>query len=292
MRSDDAGVLARRGGMGWSSLLAIVLLAIVLLAIALLAIAPLALAAPAVVADAESGDACPASTPRPLMLEATRAALAHGAPITIVALGSSSTQGVGASAPDRTYPARLQALLRAWWGEGTVTVLNRGVGGQTDDVMLARIGTDVLAEHPVLVIWQAGANAVLRQIDPALFGRSLDEGARRIKASGADLVLMDNQIAPRLTAIPGHARYDEITLRAAHAHHVSLFSRAALMRDWAVSDPSVTDMIREDGVHHTDRGYACVAAALARAVTQAVGRPLGRPLGRPVGQAVGQADKP
>ena len=61
-------------------------------------------------------------------------------------MGSSSTEGIGASAPDRTYPARLEALLRARWpGMPAVTVLNQGIGGQTVDAMLARLDTDVLA---------------------------------------------------------------------------------------------------------------------------------------------------
>jgi len=39
-------------------------------------------------------------------------ALASSMPIRIVALGSSSTQGIGASSPKACYPSRLQAELR------------------------------------------------------------------------------------------------------------------------------------------------------------------------------------
>ena len=44
---------------------------------------------------------------------ATRATVAHGAPLTIVAFGSSSTEGAASSGPDATYPAQLEARLRA-----------------------------------------------------------------------------------------------------------------------------------------------------------------------------------
>jgi len=218
--------------------------------------------------------ACPASTPRHLELPATRAALTAGRPITIVAFGSSSTEGAGATTKDRAYPARLEALLRAAWPGVPVTVLNRGLGGQTTDAMLARLDADVLAAHPTLVIWQDGANAALRGMEPARFATLLSDGARRIVATGADLVLMDNQVAPRLERVAHHAAYIDLVAREAAARRVSLFSRTALMREWHAADPSANDMIGADGLHHTDRGYACLAEALGRAIVAPVSAPI------------------
>ena len=48
-------------------------------------------------------------------------------PIRIVALGSSSTWGTGASSRERTYPARLDKELRAVWPANDVRVINAGV---------------------------------------------------------------------------------------------------------------------------------------------------------------------
>jgi acyl-CoA thioesterase-1 len=48
----------------------------------------------------------------------------------ILAIGSSSTEGIGASAPAFTYPAQLQARLAILLG-GPVEVDNFGVGGET-----------------------------------------------------------------------------------------------------------------------------------------------------------------
>ncbi len=210
--------------------------------------------------------ACPASKPRHLELPATWAALAAGRPITIVAFGSSSTEGAGATTPAHAYPARLQAILRAAWPKVPVTVLNRGLGGQTTDAMLARLDTDVLAAHPTLVIWQDGANAALRGMEPARFAALLSEGVRRVVASGADLVLMDNQVAPRLEQTAHHATFIATVAHEAAARRVPLFSRAALMREWHAADPAANDMIGADGLHHTDRGYECLAEALGRAI--------------------------
>lgn len=219
---------------------------------------------------------CPPSTPRHVDLPATRAAVSAGRPITIVAFGSSSTAGAGATAPDRTYPARLEARLKTRLPNTPVTVLNRGSGGQTVEAMLARLDDDVLAVRPTLVIWQAGANEALRGTDPTRFEALLDEGVRRIVAAGSDLVLMDNQVAPRLPPTESQAVFGAVLAREARVRSVSLFSRTALMREWQTAatpaielpkgETSAEDMIGRDGVHHTDRGYACLAASLGDAI--------------------------
>ncbi len=222
--------------------------------------------------------ACPRVAPRHVELPATRAAFSSGRPIGIVAFGSSSTEGAGASAPDRTYPARLAAILRARWPGADVTLLNRGAGGQTIEAMLARLDRDVVAFRPALVIWQAGANDALRGLDPARFGALLDEGVRRITATGGDLVLMDNQIAPRLPVSERVAVYGGILAHEAALRSVSLFSRTALMQEWrAAAAPGEETMIGQDGLHHTDLGYACLAEALGAAIATSVERKEDRP---------------
>ena len=225
-------------------------------------------------AAASVAPGCP-SVPIPrLTLPVTAAALAAGEPVTIVALGSSSTAGSGATSADRTYPARLQAALRAAWPGAAITVLNRGIGGEQADQMLARVGKDVLPAKPTLVIWQAGANEAIKGMDPALFQSLLDRGVHQIQDAGSDVVLMDNQVSPQIERAAHHEAYVEVVAEEAAARRVSLFSRTALMRAWRAIDPTAHNMVGPDGMHHTDRGYACVAASLARAIEKAVARPV------------------
>src|SRR5215468_11050102 len=54
----------------------------------------------------------------------------QGSPLTIVAMGSSSTQGVGASVPSLSYPSRLQEEFRDRFPAVEIRVLNRGTGGK------------------------------------------------------------------------------------------------------------------------------------------------------------------
>ena len=73
--------------------------------------------------------------------------LAGHSPVRIIAFGSSSTEGVGASSPAANYPSRLAGALSAAWPNAQVTVINRGVGGEDADDMARRLPV-VIAEHP------------------------------------------------------------------------------------------------------------------------------------------------
>lgn len=220
---------------------------------------------------ARAAPVCPAPSMQRLDLGATRAALAAGRPVTIVAFGSSSTEGYGASSPAHAYPQRLAVWLARLVPGARFEVLNRGIGGQTVTEMLARLDRDVIAARPTLVIWQDGANEALRGVDPAAFRRQLDEGVARLRAIGADVVLMDNQRAPRILAAAHHADYDAILAALAKQQPgVSLYSRDALMRAWAADGISGPEVVGPDGLHQTDFGYDCLAQSLARTMAAAL----------------------
>ncbi len=185
----------------------------------------------------------------------------------IVALGSSSTSGVGASAPARSYPSRLQADLRRLLPTVTVRVVNRGIGGEEVPQMLARFDRDVLPLHPDLVIWQLGSNAVLHHQDPQREAPLIARGIARLERHDADVVLMDLQYAPRIVALPAYKTMERIIAAVAKRAHVGLFRRFQIMRAWQqrrAADPR--QMIGRDGVHMNDRGYGCMAADLATAL--------------------------
>jgi lysophospholipase L1-like esterase len=95
-------------------------------------------------------------------LDRTALRLTAGDPIKIVAIGSSSTAGAGASSAATTYPARLSVELNQLMPRDSIAVLNRGINGQEVGEMLARLPDDVIREAPDLILWQVGTNAVLR----------------------------------------------------------------------------------------------------------------------------------
>ncbi len=90
----------------------------------------------------------------PPQLSAIEAALDHtalrihlGKPLTIVAIGSSSTLGVGASAPAMNYPSLLEQELRERFPGVEIRVINHGIGGQDVPEELTRLDRDVMAEQ-------------------------------------------------------------------------------------------------------------------------------------------------
>ncbi len=200
--------------------------------------------------------------------------LAAGLPVKIVALGSSSTYGAGASTSAASYPSRLAEEL-AWRLPGhDITVLNRGVNGNEAADMLARLDTDVISENPDLVLWQVGSNSVLRDKEVLPNAPLLRDGVKRLKAIGADIVLIDPQYAPKILAKPNHEGMVSLIATAAKAEHVCVFHRFELMRQWHEADKlPFESFVSPDGVHMNDWSYACVAKWLAAAIAEAASRP-------------------
>src|SRR5882757_3123636 len=106
--------------------------------------------------------------------------LASGEPVVIVAFGSSSTAGYGATSPEFNYPNRLAAQLHRQYPSADITVVNRGQGGEDAPEMMKRLQTEVIDMHPDLVIWQVGTNAVLRNLDPSETAKLVEDGVARI----------------------------------------------------------------------------------------------------------------
>jgi acyl-CoA thioesterase-1 len=211
--------------------------------------------------------------------------LAAGKPIKIVALGSSSTYGAGASTSAASYPSRLAEELARRFPGHEITVLNRGVNGDDAEAMLARLDAAVIAEKPDLVLWQLGTNSLLRERALPPHASLLREGLARIKATGAEVVLIDPQYAPRVLAKPHVEDMISLIATAAKAQHVPLFHRFDLMRHWYETDhlPFET-FVSSDGLHMNDWSYACLAKALGMAIADAATRPTTTAIGTQAGR--------
>jgi lysophospholipase L1-like esterase len=201
----------------------------------------------------------------------TTRAIRSGQALVIVAIGSSSTSGMGASDPAHAYPARLAGELRARWPERAATVINKGVNGEIAPQMLARFESDVLPYHPQLVIWQTGSNRALRSENIEGYVDTLREGINRLKATRADIVLMDPQFAPRMLARPVHPLIVDSIHAVAKEMKVAVFRRFAMMRHWVESGRyKMEDITSSDGLHMNDMSYGCVARLLADSLVAAV----------------------
>jgi len=201
----------------------------------------------------------------------TAGAVSSGKALVIVAIGSSSTRGVGASSAAHTYPPLLAEDLRRRWPQLPVTVVNKGVSGEIASQMLARFEGDVLPYHPQLVIWQTGTNQALRSGDIGGYVDTIREGISRLKATRADVVLMDPQFAPRVIVRPTHLFIVDSISAVAHDMNVAVFGRFAVMRYLISSGQyKMEDIISSDGLHMNDVSYSCIARLLADSIAAAV----------------------
>ena len=201
--------------------------------------------------------------------------IAAGDAITIVAIGSSSTSGAGASSPAANYPSRLSVELQQHFPKSSFTMHNRGVNGEEIGDMLARFDSSVIAAKPDLVLWQLGTNAVIRGHQLGDHGLLIREGLAKIHAIGADVVLIDPQFAPKVIAKPdAESMVALISATAKHAD-VDLFRRFELMHHWRdVGHLAFETFVSPDGLHMNDWSYACMAKGLGNAIAEAAQRPV------------------
>ena len=210
-------------------------------------------------------------------LPAVARKLAANQPVTIVAFGSSSTVGYGASSPIFSYPYRLADQLRRKFPHADITVLNRGIGGEDAVQMMNRLQPAVIEAKPDLVIWQVGTNIIIRGDDAAIARTEalVNDGIDRIKLSGADVVLIDPQYAPATTG-ERQAKSDTMVNllgRVARTKQVARFPRFAVMRDWHDKQKlSFDQFMTGDGLHLNDWGYACFAQLLGDMIIDSVSR--------------------
>ncbi|MCW5749030.1 MAG: SGNH/GDSL hydrolase family protein, partial [Alphaproteobacteria bacterium] len=171
-------------------------------------------------------------------LPRVKAAVKERKKVVIVALGSSSTQGHGATAEVNTYPRQMQITLAHQFQDVRLnfTIFNRGIGGQDVTEMVERLDRDVIARDPDLVIWQAGTNAAIRGMPLETFRLKLSTGVERVKKAGADVVLMTPQYVPAVIALPNEDDYVGAMETIAREQGVGIFKRFQIIRDWVTGE--------------------------------------------------------
>jgi hypothetical protein len=217
-------------------------------------------------------------------LENFRKALGGKGPVRIVAMGSSSTAGLGNVV---AYPARLELYLRKHYNKDDdlhkdirIDVLNRGKGGEDAPQEVSRFKEDIFADDPSLVIWQVGTNAVFRkeQFNFDEVVEKIVEGLNLLcNHQAMDVILIDPQYVTAML-------FDNTELSekmvaairtAAQGAKVNLFKRWALMEYWHVhNNASLEQLLAPDDelkLHQSDWSTMHVARALRSAIFTATG---------------------
>src|SRR5437016_2405109 len=197
--------------------------------------------------------------------------LRAGGPIKIVAIGGASTTGAAAGSADLAYPHRLQETLRLWYPSVPVTVVNKGVPRQTAQQMLERFPSDVIAEDPVLVIWETGTTDAVRGVEVEELAAALQSGIDDLKTRSIDIMLIDMQFSRSTATVIDFERYLNTLHRVGDVNDVYVFPRFEMMRYW-----SEQNVFNFDGVSKDERAglaasvYECIGKKLAETIRVAI----------------------
>ena len=197
-------------------------------------------------------------------LPKTHAALQAGQDVTILAIGGASTEGSAAGLGTAAWPERMGSELREKFPKANITIHNLSVPRKTTNDMVKRFNRDIAPLKPNLVIWETGTTDAVRGVDPAEFRGDLDDGLAKLRAAGAEIVLMDMQYSRMTGAMINFNRY-VVTMRGvADVGDVPLFPRHKIMRAWAESGLFETTEKSADGRRAlADKLYRCLGSAVA-----------------------------
>ena len=168
---------------------------------------------------------------------------------TVLILGDSLTQGVGASSAQTNYPALLKQQTQ--WN-----IINGGVSGNTSAQALARL-PELLQQHqPKVVIISIGGNDFLQRLPNSDTQANIAQSIALSQQSGAQVLLV---AVPELTlaAAVGHPNDHAMYAQLAQSHQVHLLEDA-----W--SDVLADDTLRSDAVHANDAGYQVFSKLLVK----------------------------
>jgi hypothetical protein len=198
---------------------------------------------------------------------ATAAAVTHRQPVKIVAIGGASTAGSGASAATAAYPMRLEAHLTTQLPGHVVSVVNKAAARQTAAEMATRFA-ELLSERPTLVLWETGTMDAVRGIELDAFTRTLTDGIARLKAGGADVILVDPQYSPRTMALMNLQPYLEAVHMVGDTAHIDVFNRFDVMHHWIDEGRFDLTLKAPRLTAEIDAIYDCIGQLLAQIIVE------------------------
>ena len=186
----------------------------------------------------------------------------------ILAIGSSSTGGVGAGKKDAAYPQQIAPALAPWSLYPTVDA--RGVGGEKAAGALARLPDAIAETDPVLVIWQVGTNDANARLDPEDVAETIRAGIAIIRAAGADVLLVDPQFYPRIANKPHYEEMAERIDAVGAELCVPVVDRFEEMR---AAGPALPSLLARDRFHMSAQGHRLLAESIGREIRCGLGYP-------------------
>jgi acyl-CoA thioesterase-1 len=202
-------------------------------------------------------------TPEPL--PNVTEALRKGEKIRILAIGSSSTSGVGASSGLKSYPEQLEDILEVALKGADVDIVDRGLPGEVAAVTAVRIKSEVTLSGPSVVLWQLGTNDALSRVDPVEFAETVRSTIDWLKENKIDVVLVGMQYTSRFVRDKHYMAIKEMLQKIA-AETAILYVRRYDATQFIAQTHANLQLMSSDNFHLNELGYQCMAEHVARAV--------------------------
>jgi acyl-CoA thioesterase-1 len=183
----------------------------------------------------------------------------------ILAIGSSSTWGVGASTMKRNYPSRLEAILSQVWKGVEIEIVNRGVGGEVASQTAWRMLDEINLVQPDLVLWQVGTNDALTNVPLDAFEKTVRTTIAELRQRNIDVVLVGLQYTPKYARHEHYFRIRKVLDEVAASEKL-LYVRRYRAMEYIANTKANLQMMAGDNFHLNDLGYQCMAEHVAQAV--------------------------
>ncbi len=195
-----------------------------------------------------------------MKLENTIKKLNGGENLRLVALGDSLTYGWMAN---RGYIEFLKDMLSVRYPGNRITVLNRGIPGDTAADGRRRLQRDVLESNPDLVFIQFALNDAYSGYSPEKFRDTIREIIKNIRDKTESEILL-------LTSVPlgGKKENDHINQYYRMLSEISGSEGLPLVEVHSYWERKLTEgydffnLVQSDMIHPTDEGYRLMAEAI------------------------------
>jgi lysophospholipase L1-like esterase len=208
-------------------------------------------------------------TANPCSFTVTVAAAPRLSATSFMAFGNSITEGKNGTSQivANPYPAVLRSLLAARYVAQTITVVNRGVGGEWATDGSDRVKRDLDAFHPEVLLLEEGINDILGG-DPLKVpqvGDALRDMVQKAKARGVR-VFLATLLPTRAGSQRGKDAFSLVPLVNVQIRSIAQIEGVTLVDLYAGFGGSADPYIDIDGLHPTEEGYQKMAEIFFAAI--------------------------
>ena len=219
-------------------------------------------------------------------LACTRAHILKPSPftMTIVAFGDSITEGQNGDPPPglcgqllcvdvpHAYPTVLNSKLDIGYPQGTITVVNAGLGAEPAiGAGEARLPGVLAAYHPDVLLLLHGTNDLLSQRTPTEISTALANMIRTARAAGVTYIFVGTLLPQRAGGTPPRGTAGALVVPTNNAIRPMVASEGAILVDtYAPFAGQETTYLGNDGLHVTPLGNQTLAQWFYTALVQHV----------------------